>query len=226
VSVVGFVISGHNARRIHTEKLAFDEQQAERRATAEIALAERKATADMALAARKVVLDQELAVWQRRYDLAEQVLTAAYEARAALDWARGRGMFEGEGRTRKATEPESEKLREARDTAFVPIERLAAQSKVFVTLQTLQDKMAAHFGMDAVTPIHALLEAHRQITTAASVLMQMAATDEDRHAREALRPVRETLYGNRPDAIDKKIETGLEQLEVICKPILAGRAPT
>ena len=68
------------------------------------ALAKHKVDLDTSLAERKFALDQELAVWQRRYDLAEEVLTAAYEARAALDWSRGRGIFEGEGRTRKATE--------------------------------------------------------------------------------------------------------------------------
>jgi hypothetical protein len=66
VSIAGFIVSGRTAQHIHTEKLAFDGKQTERRATAEIALVEHRAAHDMALAERKIALDQELAVWQRR----------------------------------------------------------------------------------------------------------------------------------------------------------------
>ncbi len=61
--------------KTHKEKLDFDRE-----------LAEKKATADIALAEKKLALDQALVIWRRRYDLAEQVLTAAYEARDILNW--------------------------------------------------------------------------------------------------------------------------------------------
>ena len=101
VAIVGFVVSAKTAERLHRQKLLFDETQAERRTTAEIELTERKVAADLALAEKRFGLDQALATWRRRYELAEEVLAAAYEIRDALTFARGRGIFEGEGETRE-----------------------------------------------------------------------------------------------------------------------------
>jgi hypothetical protein len=153
------------------------------------------------------------------------VLTAAYEARGALNWARGRGIFEGEGKTRKVTGPESDELREARDHAYVPLERLSTQAKVFATLQAAQFKIVAHFGTDAVVPIHDLLQAPGQISTAASMLLRYVETHNDDLARRAQQPIRDILHGDRPDDIDRKSDAAIKQLEAICKPVLAGKEP-
>lgn len=226
VSVIGFLINRSTVRGMHAERLAFDREQAERRTTAEIALTERKAAAGIALAERKFALDQALAIWRRRHDLAEQVMAAAYEARAALIWARGRGILSGEGETRKASEPESDRVREARNSAFIPIERLARSAKVFATLQTLQDTVAAHFGPESIKPISALIEAHYSITSAASTLMQMATADEDPLARDSLRPLRDELWGDRAKEANKKIDAAITQLWALCNPVLSAKAPT
>jgi hypothetical protein len=50
----------------------------------------------------------------------QQALATAYEAQAALNWARARGILSGEGETRTTSEPENSKIREARDSAFIP----------------------------------------------------------------------------------------------------------
>ena len=42
VSIVGFVVSARNARRIHAEKLTFDREQAEKRFEFDTGLAERR----------------------------------------------------------------------------------------------------------------------------------------------------------------------------------------
>jgi len=225
VSVIGFLINRTTVRGMHAERLAFDEKQAERRTTAEITLTERKAAADIALAERRFALDKALAIWRRRYDLAEQVLAAAYEARDALIWARGLGVFSGEGESRKATEPESDKVREARNSAFVPIERLARNTKAFATLQTLQDSMAAHFGPESSKPISSIIEIHHDITSTASVLIQMTEADEDHFSRQQNLPFRTKLCGERPDETDRKLDAAIEQLEAICKPVLSEKAP-
>jgi hypothetical protein len=122
VSVIGFVINRTTVRGMHSERLVFDREQAERRATAEIALIERKLTADIVLAEKKLAIDQALVTWRRRHELAEQVLATVYEARDALAWARAPLGFSGEGDTREGTESESERLRERRNSYFVPVE--------------------------------------------------------------------------------------------------------
>lgn len=225
VSSIGIWISARTARRIHSEKLAFDREEAERRFVREVGVSEAKISADTALAEKKVAFDKALAVWRRRYDLAEQVLAAAYEARDALNWARARVVMSGEGETRKAAEPESHKLREARNSAFVPIERLAHNAKAFAAVQTLRYIVAAHFGPESIKPLDAIIGIHHSITSAASILIQMAVADEDHLARQQLAPLRAALWGERPDADEKRLDEAIRQLEAICKPVLSEKVP-
>jgi hypothetical protein len=174
---------------------------------------------------KKLALDKELAIWKRLYELAEQVLAAAYEARDALNEARGRGIFAGEGETRKATEVETDKVREARNSAYVPIERLTRNAKAFATLQALQDPMAAQFGPEAIKPLAAIAEVHRSITRAASLLIQMADLGDDHLGRQQLVPLREVLWGDGRKDDDRKLDAAIEQLEAICRPVLSAKAP-
>jgi hypothetical protein len=97
VAAVGIWMSVRTTRAIHVEKLAFDRDQAERRVSAEIALAEKKFN-----------FDKALANWRRRYELAEQALTTAYEARAAIDWVRTPALGGASVGIRRASEAQSD----------------------------------------------------------------------------------------------------------------------
>jgi hypothetical protein len=79
VSVVGLIVSTRAARAIHTEKLAFDRDQAAQKLAFDDRLAERKVNADIALAEKKIALDASLADRKRRQDLAEEVLSSFYQ---------------------------------------------------------------------------------------------------------------------------------------------------
>jgi hypothetical protein len=135
-------------------------------------------------------------------------------------------VFSGEGKTRQATETENEKLRENRNSYFVPLERLSREAKSFATLQTSRYAIAAHFGEDAARPISALAEAHDDISTAAQYLIELAPADDDAMAIQSLRPFRATLWGPRPDAIDEKIGEAIVAIESTCKPVLSEKPPT
>jgi len=225
VSLIVAAVNQLSLRSMHRQKLDFDRDLAERRVNAEIALADRKITADIALAEKKFAFDKAMVSWRRRFDIAEQVLAAAYEARDALNWARTRVIFSGEGRTRVVTEPESDKIREARDQAFIPIERLTEHAKAFAALQTVQDAVAAHLGPQVVQPIIEILKAHRSIMSASHHLIRYASWNEDPTAAEGLRPFRDEIWGDRPDDKDRKVDAAIEQLDAICKPILSAEAP-
>ena len=214
VSVTVAVTNQLSLRSMHKQKLDGDRD-----------LAERKVNADIALAERKFQFDKDLVSWRRRYELAEQVLAAAYEARDALNWARGPGIRQGEGQSRIAIEPESQAIKEARDSAFVPIERLAAHSKAFAALQTLRDAVMAHFGDEAAKPISEIFEVYHGITVAASMLMENAAWNEDRQARASLQPIRDELYGDKAKAANAKANAAVKQLETFLRPILSAGAP-
>lgn len=184
-----------------------------------------KIAADVDLARQKFEFDKTMVQWRRRFDIAEQVLAAAYEARDALNWARGRGIRQGEGKSRIAIEQESQDVKKARDLAFVPMERLAAHSKAFAALQTLSDAVFAHFGREAAKPISEIFEVHHGIAVTASILVENAPWDEDRQARASLQPLRDELYGDKARAANAKVNAAVEQLEALLKPILSAQVP-
>ena len=212
--------------RLAERKIAADLALAERKFELDQRLAERKVDLDGALAEKKLELDRALAMWRRRYELAEQLLTVAYEARDALTWSRARVVFSGEGETRHATEGESEKLQERRNSYFVPVERLSRDAKSFATLQTLRYTVAAHFGQDAAKAVGAITEAHHEIVSTAGLLIQLASADDSPSTAQNLIPLRERLWGQRPDAMDRKIEEAVAALEAICRPVLSEKPPT
>src|ERR1700674_2399487 len=91
ISVVGLIVSNVAARRLHTEKLGFDSQ-----------LAERKFEFDKDLAERKFRYDRELHDHKRQVELAEEVLADFYQAKGIFEWARDIDTPGGEGEAGKA----------------------------------------------------------------------------------------------------------------------------
>jgi len=230
--VAAIIIAVMTERRLRVDmkiaerRFALDRELAEQKFEFDKALATHKVDLDVALAERKLSLDQALAVWRRRFDIAEQVLAAAYEARDALYWARTRVTFSGEGRARVATEPESDEIKKARDQAFIPIERLTEHAKAFAALQTVQDAVAAHLGPQAVQSIIDILSTYRKITSAAHHLIKYASWSKDPMTADGLRPFRQAIWGERPDDNDKRVDAAIQQLDAICRPILSAEAPT
>ena len=68
VATVGIWISARTARRIHTEKLRFDREEAERTIVREVEVTEAKIKADNALVERRFEVDQKLAERRFAYD--------------------------------------------------------------------------------------------------------------------------------------------------------------
>ena len=105
------------------------------------------------------------------------------------------------------------------------MERLAAHSKAFASLQTLSDAVLSHFGRDAVKPISDIFEVYRGITVATSIFVEHAAWNEDRQARASLQSIRDELYGDKAEVAYAKVTIAVEQLEASLKPILSALAP-
>ena len=211
-------------RELAERKISADLKLAERKFAFDKKLAEHKVELDAALAEKKFALDVELGSWKRRYELCEQVMMGFLEARDALAWIRSRGIFGGEGKTRKAIEPESDKLKERRDLAFVPLERLHNERELFAKLRTLRYTFAAHFGESAAQPFSTIAEICSQVSSAASIMLQMTTADEPREFIEGMRPLREQLgWGHRPDETDRKIDEAVAAIEALCTPVLARK---
>jgi hypothetical protein len=96
ISVINLLLNRATTLTTHSQRLAFDREQAER-----------KVSADFSLAEKKLSLDRAFAAWKRRTEFAEEVLTDFYQAHEVIMGARSPGIFEGEGKTRPrgATRP-------------------------------------------------------------------------------------------------------------------------
>jgi hypothetical protein len=205
--------------RVNTQQTA---QMHKERLQGDHALAREKMQADIALAQRKLDLDRELATWRRKAEIAEQTLALCYEARSALNWARTSVIFGGEGKTRVSPKGEDQETKERRDSYFIPIERLHGDREVFAKLRSLRFIFVAYFGEQAAAPFLALLEAHRSISSAASILMEMAPSESFAPPQNFL-PLKHALgLGQRPDETDKKLDDAMAAIERTCQAVLSG----
>lgn len=165
-------------------------------------------------------------IGKRKAELAEQALTAFYEARDVFVWVRSRGMFGGEGSSRTPAAGESATQQEKRNTYFIPIERLTHQKELFAKLQTLRYAFAAQFDEAATEPFKAILGVHGDIQSAASVLIQITQGDDLSGSFEHSAPPLLDILGwgmaGRPDDIDRKIEKAVQDIEKLCRPVLSG----
>ena len=165
-------------------------------------------------------------VGKRKTELAEQALTAAYEARDVFIWTRSRGIFGGEGGSRIPVGGESKTQHERRNTYFIPIERLTHEKELFARLHSLRYAFAAHFGDASIEPFKEIMDVHNSIITSATVLIEMIHDDDDTGA--SFRNSAESLLNTigwgpaaRPDDVDRKINKAIHDLEQSCRPVLA-----
>jgi hypothetical protein len=167
-------------------------------------------------------------IGKRKAELAEQALVAFYEARDVFVSVRSRGIFGGEGESRTPAEGESKTQQEKRNTYFIPIERLTREKELFARLQSLRYAFAAQFGEAAIEPFQAIRNAHNDIITSASILIQITHDDEEEGQTFARSP--EPLLNRigwgpaaRPDDIDRSIEKAVQDIEALCRPVLSGK---
>ena len=130
----------------------------------------------------------------------------------------------GEGKARQALGSESDEIKETRDRYFIPIERLRGQSELFARLNAQRYVFGAYFGQDT-KPFELIMGAYSEIASAASILIQMATEHMTPAMRQQDVPLRNIIgWGpeSRPDAIDRKIDEAINQIERLCGPVLAG----
>jgi hypothetical protein len=117
VSIVGNLFSNSATKRIHTEKLLFDER-----------LAEKKFRFDVDLAERSFRYDRELHDHKRRVEFAEEILAGFYKFKDVIAAARSPAAYGNEGASRPRDDNEQADLARNKDTYFVPLERLNKNS--------------------------------------------------------------------------------------------------
>lgn len=162
-------------------------------------------------------------IGKRKAALAEQVLTAFYEARDVFIGARSPWIFVGEGSARQQNLDETEKQKNSRNANFVPLERLRHKADLFAHIQALRYPFVAYFGENAAAPFDAMRQAQVEISTAVELMMQMI--DENGSTAgfsSQAGGVSATLWGalERPDKLDLAIEAAVQQIERLCRPVL------
>ena len=219
VSTIGIWISARTAGRIHTEKLAFDREQAERRFVRDVAVAEARIKADAALAEKRFLFDNKFAATKRLIELVEPTLTDFYSACDAIQYARFPGAFGGEGATRPRTDGETDDQAGHLNTLYVPVERVQKSSALFSRIFVNRYRFQANFGQTAAAPFIILKEIQGEIYGATFGLINEARRGRARILRDNW----ESTIWEGPDDQDPvkpKLKEMIVKIEAICKPIL------
>ena len=213
--LVGIVVNRKTIIGVHKEKLGADEK-----------LIERKFEFDKDLARERFKYERQQAMFQRRFELAEQVLADAYRFRDLMKFVRNDAAWEGEGESREIAGHETEGVKQMRTAYFVPLERLQKESEFISGMMARRETCHAHFGGDAVKAFDAFHQAAQGVRVAAKMLMDMAGDDGcdpgDRVLRETFRhDIWETLADHKEDnRIGIQIDEGVALIERICRPVL------
>jgi hypothetical protein len=210
VAAIGIWISARTTRSIHTEKLEFDREQAERRINAEIGLAE-----------KKVDLDRAFAAWKRKAEFAEEVLSDFYQARDVINGARSPGSFGGEGTTRQKGDWESESDTGTLNAYFATTERLVNQREFFAQLHARRYRFMTYFGNEASKPYADLHRIYAEIVVSVRMLIQThqqrayGTLPENRQQWQAV--IRDV---GDDDAVRGRLDRLVEAVEATCGPTI------
>ena len=216
VSGIGILISARTTRAIHTEKLAFDREQAERRIDAEIALAE-----------KKVDLDRAFEAWKRKTEFAEQIIADFYEARDIINAARMPGSFGDEGSTRQKEDWETESDTRRLNSYYVPAERLFNKSEFFSNLYARRNRFLAMFGEESAEPYDDLYQIRGDVLNAVRMLIS-THQNRDQRVLSIPRSEWEAAMGwvdPETDVIRRRLDHAVEAIVNTCRTATGERAP-
>jgi hypothetical protein len=209
VSVIGFLINRATVRGMHTERLAFDEKQADRRGAAEIALAE-----------KKLALDRAFAAWKRRSELTEVVLADFYQARRIIQEARLPGIRGDEGKSRPRSDRDKEENARL-DEYFAPAERLYKKSEFFSQLHARRYSFMTFFGSESGKPFDDLHKVHSDIIVAVQMLLMTDRERSEGFNPQGIRQWQATIGWNpEADTISSRLDTIVDVIEQTCRPVI------
>lgn len=133
-------------------------------------------------------------VWTRNAELAEELLVAVAEFKAALKRVRNPVGFGGEGSTRRREDDETQARSNELDQLFTPIERLRKEQQAFDRLSAAETKSRLRFGDKISAPLDSLVEVRQKVVGAAITRFQRDRSEphqqitereiEQRQARE------------------------------------------
>jgi|HubBroStandDraft_6_1064221.scaffolds.fasta_scaffold58291_3 hypothetical protein len=197
-----------------------------RRANFEEDLAKRKFDYDVTLAERKATLEYLSAYYQRRQELAGEILAAFYEVQRMMPAIRSPGSFGVEGASRPAsTVKEAPDVERMCNAYYVTIERLDKNRETIVRFLSKQFSAMALLGSDVGKPFEGLNQILNRIIGSANMLIMTAGNDKPPQATEKWHADIWEGYGDAEDQVQIQLNKITEAIEAICKPILSAKAP-
>jgi hypothetical protein len=163
---------------------------------------------------------------KREYELAEEVLALFYEARDRIRFMRFPLGHAEEGTSRKTSENESPEQKQARDQAYVLIERYRASRETFNRLHALEYRFMALFGRDKAAPFVELRKVVSEMHASAQILSRLWSERAYRRQRDekmdALIDKQEHIFWEmgEDDALSMRIDKAIATVEATCQPII------
>jgi hypothetical protein len=166
-------------------------------------------------------------IGKRKIELAEEVLALFYEARDIIKYIRNPGGGSKEGSSREPEGEETPLIKEARDRAFVPIERYNKHRSTFSKLDSLKYRFVAYFGKDAAAPFDDLRGILNEIFLAARRLARYWSSIESgtqiTEEQDKKRDMNEAIIWEdeaERDPINPKIDDIIGQIDRMCKEFI------
>jgi hypothetical protein len=215
VSVAGFFVSARTARSIHTERLTFDNDLAERRFNYEKELAE-----------RKFQYEREFHDHKRRVELAETILAEFLQISDIIQNVRSPAGYWDEGSGRPRSEDETDDQARQLDSYYVPLVRLTKHSDLISGLMSKRYRANAVLGGEIEQAFQEITKVISRVRTSSEALMHSVKQPESVRVRNQanIEHYETDIWGGLPetDRLQPMVNRAIEIVEKVCRAILGG----
>lgn len=170
----------------------------------------------------------------RQTELAEEALALMYRAPEVFDDIRNIAGYSGEGSTRHREEGETVAEASARDSEFIPLERINSRREYFERVIEIRPSIKAIFGKDKAAPLDKVLKVRSTVIMAAHMISALngrthVRTEQqlDQHF-ERIEEYQAVIWKGmgEPDQIDAELREAIAEMESTAEPILRLRLRT
>jgi hypothetical protein len=209
VSIIGNLFSNSAAKRIHSDKLLFDER-----------IAEKKFSYDVDLAERKFRYDTGLHDHKRRVEFAEEILAGFYKFKDIIAVARSPAAYGNEGATRPRGDNEQAELARSKDNYFVPLERLHKHDDFLSDFFSKRYRARAMFRADIDRGFQLAHEVVSSIQVAAGMLIRGVGEMRNPALWEKMEADIWDGFGGDQDRLSPKLSEAVRLVEGALGPVL------
>ena len=166
----------------------------------------------------------------RQSEVAEHALILAYQAQEVFHRIRSISGFVGEGSSRKPEPNETPEEKQARDSAFVPVERIANEARFFEQVVEIRPRVETLFGKGRSQPFNEFLRMRWEIIGAARALSQLGQrtyfpTEDQQAKHHAEVDKYERIIWRWPgnDPFEEDFTNAVASIEKFAGPLLESR---